>query len=444
LLVALTRQVRLSLLIWLLFLAFCTALINLDVRFPASLPDGIYIFKKHTLKVKMQYLTSLPADNYIPYLVTEYFLRRVSFRQERPLLPANEVSNRTILMSLVATPFRAALGWPNYGSNQLGRFDYLGRSWPDVERLYEEASFRQFLVVGIFLNSLLLVGLIVLFSNFPSPNALAIAALLFVTNLYVINQTIFTWPKAMAGFFIVLCWNALRRHYDPKIVALCAAAAFHCHPSSIAVAASVGLWYAVQSWRTRISLKPAVEFALVFVLAVLPWLIWTKAILQIPSDMIAQNFAGPGTEAAMASPIDFIWVRFKNLFDTFAPLPFVFYPFQLDIVINYAMLCLPFVVGIFLIIPALVECWRSRQEERMLVCYGLALPAAVILGLYSCPAIPALHGWQPIIGALMFLGVVRLHRTLPRSTFTLLVTLQFLCNLWILVLRGALVGAHFS
>jgi hypothetical protein len=440
---ALTRQVRISLLIWLLFLTFCTALIHLDVRFPESLPDGMYVFKKHTLNVKIQFMTTSPADNYIPYTVTEYLLRRVSFRHERPLLPANEVSNRTILMSLAAVPFRAALSWPDYGSKQLGRFDYLGQNWPDVEKLYEEASFRQFAIVGIFFNSLLLVGLIVLFSIFQS-NGLGIASLLFATNLYVIDQTIFTWPKAMAGFFVVLGWNAVRRNYDPKIVGLCAAVAYHCHPSSIAFAASLGLWYALQWWRTKTSFRPAFEFSLVFGLAILPWIIWTRAILRIPSNMIAQNFSGPGTEAAMASAIDFIWIRFKNAFDTFAPLPFSVYPFQLDAVVNNAMFCLPFAVGIFLIIPALAECWHLRAQEPMLVWIGLVVPAAVILGLYSCTALPVLHGWQPIIGALMFLGVLRLRRNLSPRAFAALITFQVLCNLWLVVSRGFLAGAHFS
>ncbi|HMG06023.1 MAG TPA: hypothetical protein VK581_11205 [Chthoniobacterales bacterium] len=442
---ALTRPVRISLLIWLLFLAFCVALIHLNVRFPASLPDGMYVFKKQTLNVKIQVMTALPADNYIPYVVTEYFLRHISFRQVRPILPANEVSNRTILMSLVALPFRAALSWPHYGSNQMGRFDYLGMTWPDWGKLYEEASFRQFLVVGIFLNSLLLVGLIVLFSNSQSTNGLPFAALLFATNAYAINQTIFTWPKAMAGFFIVLCWDAIRRNFDPPMVGLCAAVAYHCHPSSVAVAASLGLWYAIHSWRAKESrFRPAFQFTIAFVLGLLPWLIWTKVILRIPSDMIAQNFAGPGTQQALASSVDFIWIRFRNLFDTFAPLPFSVYPFQLEAVVNYATFCVPFAVGIFLIVPAFLECWRLRRKERMLVCFGLVIPAAAILALYSGPALPMLHGWQPIIGALIFLGLLRLRRTLAPSTFAVLITLQLLCNLWIVAARGILIGAHFS
>jgi hypothetical protein len=445
LLLALTRQIRICLLIWFLFLACCIALIHLEVRFPASLQDGMYVFKKHTLNVKIQFLTSLPADNYIPYAVTECLLRNVSFQRERPLLPGNEVSNRTILMSLVAVPFRAALSWPDYGTNQLGRFDYLGKTWPDVGKLYEEASFRQFLVVGIFLNSLLLVGLIVLFSNFPSPKGLVIASVLFVTNLYVIDHTIFTWPKSMAGFFILLCWNGLRRNHNAKLVGLCAAVAFHCHPSSIVAAVSIGLWYAFQAWRSKSSFKPLFEFALVFVIVLLPWIIWTRMILGIPSDMIAQNFSGPGTEAAMASPIDFIWIRFKNALDTFAPVPFSIYPFQLTAVVNYATFCLPFVAGIFLIVPSILEAARLRQEERMLVWHGMVIPATTILALYSYPeAVVVVHGWQPIVGMLTFLGVLRLRRNFSPFAFAALVTLQLLCNLWIVVSRGVLVGAHFS
>ena len=442
LLPALTRQVRIALLIWLLFLAFCVALIHVDVRWPASLPDGMFVLKKHHLNVKVQLMTSLPADNYIPYAVTEYLLRHVSFRRETPILPAAPVSNRPILMSLAAVPFRAALSWPDYGSSEIGRFNYIGQTWPDVEKLYEEASFRQFLVVGIFLNSLLLVGLIVLCSNLQSNRGLVMASLLFATNLYVISQTIFTWPKAMAGFLIVLGWNALRRNQQPWFVALCAAAAYHSHPSSIVVAVSLGLWFTLQWWRRKSRARPVLEFALVFIGALLPWLIWTKAILRIPSDMIAQNFSGPGTEAAMASLVDFIWIRFKNAFDALTPVPFGIYPFNLEAVVNYATFCLPFAVGIFLIIPALAECWHLRKDEPMLVWFGLALPAAVILSLYSGPALPVLHGWQPVIGALIFLGVLRLRRTLAPPAFAALIALQLLCNLAIVLSRGIAIGAH--
>src|SRR5947209_4202013 len=96
LLLALSSATKISLALWLLFQVLCLGLIHLEVRFPESLPDGLYIFKTHTTNVKIQYLTGLPADNYIPFAVAEFFLRGVPFEEERPILPANEVSNRTI------------------------------------------------------------------------------------------------------------------------------------------------------------------------------------------------------------------------------------------------------------------------------------------------------------------------------------------------------------
>src|SRR3954464_12754355 len=94
---ALSRLIKLALGLWLLFLVLILGLLHLDVRFPEPLPDGLYVFKSHTTNVKVQYLTSLPADNYISYAVSEFFLRGISFQKERPIMPANEVSNRTIL-----------------------------------------------------------------------------------------------------------------------------------------------------------------------------------------------------------------------------------------------------------------------------------------------------------------------------------------------------------
>ncbi len=123
---ALSRPSKVSLALWGLLLVLSLGLLHLDVLLPEPLPDGMYVFKTHTINVKVQHLTSLPADNYIPFAVAEFFLRGISFEKERPILPANEVSNRTILMSLVALPFRVALGAPR-DHPQLGTYNYLGR-----------------------------------------------------------------------------------------------------------------------------------------------------------------------------------------------------------------------------------------------------------------------------------------------------------------------------
>jgi hypothetical protein len=440
----LSRPMRLALILWLLFLALCIALVHVDVRWPAVLPDGQFFFKKHTLNVKIQYMVGLPADNCIPHTVTEFFFRNVPFKKEHPLLPDNEVSNRTILMSLVALPFRAVLGWGQRAEGELGVFYYVGKNWPDVEKLNDDESVNHSFIVGMFLNSLMLLGLLVLFSNFELPESLPAAVLLYITNPYFIGQTIFTWPKAMAAFFVLLCWNSARRHHDPKIVGLAAALAYHCHPASLAVAGGVGLWYGIKAWHEKGSFRPVLEYGVIFLLMILPWLVWTRLVLQLPGNLLAQNLTGEGTADLIASPINFVWVRFHNIIINLIPVSFIVYPFDLDRVVYYAMHCLPTTVGLFLIISAFLECAQRWKSERMLLLYGMLLPAAAILLVFSLPARPVLYGWQPMVGALLFLGVLRLRRNFSPVTYRALIVVQLICNLAVLALRGFLVGAHFG
>lgn len=440
----LSRPMKLALLFWPLLLILCVALAHLEVRWPSALPDGQYVFKTHSLNVKIQALVGLPADNAIPHIVTEYFLRKTSFESEHPIMPNSEVSNRTILMSLVTLPFRAVLGWDQRGERLLGYFSYVGKSWPNVERLVDDRSFSHSFVVGLFLNSLLFVGLLVLFSNFEVPGSLPAAGLLYLTNPFFIGQTMFTWPKAMAGFFVLLCWNSVRRKHDPKIVGLMAGLSYHCHPASLAVVGGIGLWYVIRAWREKGGFRSVVEYGAVFVLVILPWLVWTRLFLRLPDNLFAQNFSADPTADPAAFAINFIWVRFHNIIINLIPVSFVVYPFQLERVVYYAMHCLPTVVGLFIVVPAALECVRRWKSEEMLVLYGLLIPASVILLLFSFPVRPVLYGWMPMVGALLFLGVLRLRRDCSPGMYRALIALQLVCNLTVLVMRGVVVGAHFN
>jgi hypothetical protein len=438
---ALSASIKFCLGLWFLLLLLCLGLLHLNVRLPDPLPDGIFIFKTPTTNVKVQHLTSHPADNYIPYAVAEFFLRGVPFEKERPILPGNEVSNRTILMSLVALPFRVALG-ASRDHPQLGTYHYLGRDWPDVSKLYGADSFEQFAIVGLVLNSLLLLGLLVFCASFGTGSLLAAAALLYVTNPYFIGQTIYTWPKAMAGFFILLAWNSIRQGHAPAIGAALFALAFHCHPYAIVFAAWAGLFYLTQ-WRREGSRWPALlPYVFVFALLLAPWMIWTRYILDIPSDLVAQNFAGAGTELAWASPLTFVWIRLHNLFYTLCSTIFLVYPFDFKTVLNNWMFSLPGVLGLVMIYPALAQC-AELPKPRPWLWFGFLGPATSILAVYSCPALPVLHGYQPLLAVLVFLGVWWLSRRCSPRVYLCLVGLQLLLNFGMLLSRGILTGAHF-
>jgi hypothetical protein len=440
----LSWPMRVALTLWLVFPALCVALVQVNVKWPEPMLDGQFIFKTHTLNTKIQHLTTLPVDNYIPYVVEEFFLRHISFKNNHPILPVNEVSNRTILMPLVALPFRALLAWNQPAEDALGKFKYAGGEWPDVGKLNDDESYTQFFIIGMFLNSLMLLGLLVLFSNFDLPESLPGAALLFISQPYFISQAIFTWPKAMAAFFVYLTWNSARRRHDPRIVGICAALAYHCHPQSLPIAAGLGLWYALSGWRDKTSFKPILHYAFAFGLMVLPWFVWTRLLLQLPDNMFAQNFFGPGAANLLTSPVNFIWMRFFNLTVALVPVFFMIYPFNLQVTIDYALCCVPSVVGMFVIVPVIIEWARRWNSERMLLLYGMLLPALAVILLFGVQFQPLQLGWQPMMGVLLFLGLHYMRRTFSPFTYRVLIALQLICNLTVIVLRGYLVGAHLT
>lgn len=83
---------------------------------------------------------------------------------------------------------------------------------------------------------------------------------------------------------------------------------------ALVFAGCTGLYYVIQWRRGQSPLSAAVHYFLILALVLAPWIIWTKFVLQIPADLITQNFSGGGTELAWTSPINFVWIRLQNLF----------------------------------------------------------------------------------------------------------------------------------
>lgn len=415
-------------------------MLHLEVPYDEPWPGGLFISKTPGMNPKVQILTGLPADNYIPFAVTEFLLRNISFRKERPLLPANEVSNRTILMSRVALPFRTVGGAPR-NDRSLGAFHYAGRDGPDVWQLNTGSSFAQFEVVGLVLNSLLLIGLLAFCATAGAGSITPLATLLYITNPYFLSETIFTWPKPLAGFFILLAWVSLRQSHPPAVVGVLMALAFHSHPYAIVFAGFIGLFYLTRARRENVGFGPALRYAAVFILCVAPWFIWTTLVLRIPSDLIAQNFIGPDSAAALASPINFIWIRLQNFVLLTTPMMFGVYPFDLIPVIHRWLFCLPGAVGLVLIYPGVVQCVIERSWRSWLW-YGLIGPCLALVAVFSVPALPVLHGYQAAVGILLFGGVWFLSERLPRLLYLGLIALQLSMNLFVVLARCAIVGVR--
>ena len=437
---ALSKSIKIALVFWGCFLVLSLALFHVDIQFPESLPDGLYISKAHTTNVKIQYLTSLPVDNFIPFAVAEFFLRGISFKKHRPIIPGQEVSNRTILMSLVAMPFLAALDSPR-DHPRLGSYKYIGQNWPDVWKLDEGNAFEEFAVVGMVLNSLMLVGLFIFCSSLGANSVLPVGTLLYITDPYFVAQTIYTWPKALAGFFILLAWTSIRLGHGPAAVAVLMALAYHSHPYALVFAGCACFYYLIQWRRGQSPLSAAGRYLLILALVIAPWIVWTKFHLQIPSDLITQNFSGGGTELAWTSPINFVWIRLQNLFYLIGSQMFSIYPFDARSFVNYMLVCLPGIIGFVTIYPALAQCIQLSILGSW-VWYGLVGPAALILVVFSLPALPALHGYQPSLGVLLFLGALWLRQHCTQLAYVSLIAFQIALNLSFVLARGISTGVR--
>jgi hypothetical protein len=168
-----------------------------------------------------------------------------------------------------------------------------------------------------------------------------------------------------------------------------------------------------------------------------------RRVLHITSDLIAQNFTGPNTEVARTSPINFVWVRIYNLFNLLCSPAFTVYPFDLGAVVNCWMYSLPGVVGLILSYPALAQC-AELPKPRPWLWFGLLGPGLLIVAIYSCPALPVLHGYQPLLGVLLFFGVWWLSRHSSRTAYLSLAAIQLVLNISLLFIRGLITGVHLQ
>ena len=434
----LAHPIKIFLGIWIAFVVCCIAITHLQVRWPDTLPDGQFVFKTHTTNVKVQVMTWLPTDNSIAFMVQEYLLRRIPFEQERGIIPYLEVTQRTILMPLVGLPFRALLDPPPRYQKPLPKFHYGSGDWPNTQLLYTESGFRQFLTISIALNALLLLGAGLFCANLGMGAALPLAAFSCATNIYFVSQTIYSWPKAFAGFFVALAWDAFRRQRDPILVGACTALAYQCHPYAIAFIGGMGVCFLLEP-NANTRWRNVIRYSAIVMLLLLPWFIWTRFIVQIPSTMFSYNFNPGGADAIFPNPI---WVRLNNLFRVFVPTFPTIYPFDFKNVITGIPSSLPGVVGFILFVPAIVR--LLRLDNRILLYAGICLPAALLVFVFGFPTFPVVLGLQPIIALLCFFGVAHMRERLRPAIYWSVIALQLFFNVIVTIANGYLVGAHVA
>jgi hypothetical protein len=393
---------------------------SLKLPLPDNLPDGAYVNKEHVSAVRIQSLTGdLPADNVIPYVVQEYLARSISFARNGPILPGQHVTNRPILVSLVALPFRLFLR-PLNSMTDLPTYNYVGTQWPDFRVLVrDEAAFSVFLGIAVFLNACLLLGTGLVIAQIKQIEVrhCFLLLLLFVTSPYLIFQTVFTWPKALAGFFIIVAAFHYLKYRRTLLSGILIGLAYLSHPYALVYfGVAIGLITIDISSPLTTRLKRASLFSLAFIVVLIPWFAWAKLVIGIDSDLVQQNFSINGMSA-----YQFALTRIVNLMNTVLPVHLQAFGISFNSVFAKSSLNFGGAVGIIFFVCIVltheirrmpVRCSVSQlnpldaNSENLKMCvYFCALSSLLLTFVFSNPAVPLLHGWQPLVALTLALGV---------------------------------------
>ena len=418
---------------WVLMAVIPMLMTFAPVKMPAELPDGPYVIKNAHVHVKVQVmLGDFPADNYIPFVAAQYLLRDIPFSEVRPLMPGQELANRPILMSLAAIPLLAVLDPPPRHEGEMPTFRYVGKQWPDVGRFGDDRSFRRFLAVSLVLNATLLVGAALLLQHVGLRRGYWTAGLLvFMSSPYFIGQTLFSWPKSLAAFFVLLSAYTLIARHRTWVAGLMLVLAYWAHPYALVFMVAFAVFLLIRERNDPDPRRGLLPFALVCGVGLVLWWAWATWYLQISSDLVEQNLS---VGAGLARHL---YVRAINVINTFVPIIYSSstWPSAAGLV-QAAVLGLVGGVGVLLLPQALfaaIQCVRDRSSEFIIL---VMLPSALLIGVFSALAVPAVHGLQAIAVVLLAISLRWMQvRNMSRWMWSL-VGGQIFLNIVVLVYRG--------
>jgi hypothetical protein len=424
---ALARQVCTRhwplILAWSVLTIIASGFAALDPGPPPALPDGPYVYKQWDWPVQLQYKAlDLPADNSIPYFVGEYLARDISFQDNRPLAPGQEVTNRTFLLSLLYLVPRYISG-ADASTLPVQSLDYAGTTYPDaLTSVFDPTTFALFLGTGIALNALVVVGGLMLAirgvplllsgstlapparetRERPASVVLLWTALVLATTPFWVQQTFFTWPKGLALFFACAALACLQRR---DVRSLAAAGGlmglgYHSHPLVLVIAGALGfsLLFMIRDWRLLLA------YGTSFALCVAPWVLYSALVLDIPSDLLGQNLL------VDQSLLDHIAARTSNAYVTLAPQWLAAYPFELRAFLKGYSISYAGVVGVLVLVALMwsprstnASTWLRQRELWALMIFSAAV-LTLVLAAFSRPNVVMFHAAQ--LPALLLLALL--------------------------------------
>jgi hypothetical protein len=162
-----------------------------------------------------------------------------------------------------------------------------------------------------------------------------------------------------------------------------------------------------------------------------PWHLWTRLILQIPSDLLSQNIGD------VHNAWDFVYPRLFNLATVVLPLFLLPETWASGELRGAMLVSLVSAVGV---VPLLFFPWgliRTARELPLLAVWLCAVTGMILVGVFGdVGARPLLHGWQAIWPGLLALTLLAMSRRLGRNAVLVACYVQLPINLAYLIAYG--------
>jgi hypothetical protein len=355
---------------------------------PVAQPGRNY----NVLDVKVLNVAQTQAnDNSIPYRQAQFFVDRID--------PAKgDFMNEWNVRFFQRTPLMGAVT-ANYFNlfNEHPPTDYIwSDNSPDPSHTY-----LQFQLLAHVLNALFILPAFFLLTKLFNKKVALISCLFLVVSPFFLYNAVFSWPKSLVAFFILLSWlMILEKKQSYTILAgVASGLAYLTHDLAILY---IGASVVLLLWNRRF--RDILLFGATTLFFALPWLIISTLVYHKPSTFALYPFSVSGIPQVEqkhqiiqnflhTSPLRLIKIRIDNLV-------YLLTPYQLfgsglgNISVRLwtlGLFSIPGSLGLGLIVPAILGVFRKFRDATLLI-------------LIFTPVIieTVVIGWPKGLGALHF------------------------------------------
>lgn len=406
---------------WFLIVSIAAFLTSIPIMEKSPLPDGPYVYKNWSVPVANQWAAGdLPTDNSLPYFTGEFLVRGINLEEVHPIMPGQEIINRTFGVSFLYLAFRQ-LGGFETSEITIPTFSYVGVDWPDATVLYRDDSYKVYNALSLVSNGFLVFVVVFVLTRIRSRNELRIpSAILVGVFPFFIHQTFYTWTKSFGLAFTVLAIHFfLKSRYLSSGLYL--ALSYQVHPMALICIVTLILFNLVKSRQLRLSLiLPPIS-------SILLWQLWTRT-TKLSSDLIQQNFF------SNQSLIDHFFARIGSVGVFLNPGTLSIYPFNLRNFVNswnISGMLIALLFGLWILLSQKNVSYRSSYENAFLQISLIAYFVSILI--FSKPVPVQFFGGQLLIICTLIIVLSRTKTMFDFSVF-FLISIIPLC-LWAYELR---------